>query len=117
MRAEKLAQSRIRHAPTLGRQPGTIRIIRQSVSDAISYGDTLTYDLPGARLHSRRCTTDSELIRTLTALRVSPGTRITAILELAAVGGILLQLGATEDGLRSAGFRPIVNRTSPRRTD
>jgi DNA-binding response OmpR family regulator len=99
--------------PAVGRQPGTLRIIRPSGSGATPSGYTLTYDVPGGRVHSRRCATDSELIHMLTALRVSPGTRVTAILELAAFGGIVLQLGATEDDLRLAGFRPIVSRTRP----
>src|SRR3989442_1752880 len=101
----------------VGRQPGTLRIIRQSGSDATPLGYTLTYDAPGGRVHSRRCTTDSDLIQTLTALRVSPGTRITAILKLAAGAGTWLQLGATEDELRASGFRPIVTRKPPRSPD
>jgi len=103
--------------PAVGRQPGTLHIVRESGSGATPSGYTLTYDVPGGRVHSRRCPTDSELIRMLRALRVSPGTRVTAILELAAFGGIVLQLGATEDDLRVAGFRPIASRTPPRGAD
>ncbi len=89
-------------SPRAGRQSGTLRIMRWSGAQG---GYTLTFDSPGARLQSRPYVNDSDLLGALTALRVSPEARLTAMLKVATVGSTSLHLSVTEDELRQVGFK------------
>jgi hypothetical protein len=93
-------------APALrpGLQSGTLRIVRRTATDASPGSYALVLDSARAVSPSRRCATQSDLLQVLTALRVSPATRITAMLDLAARGSVALHVVVTDDELRQAGL-------------